>query len=545
MGTINPTTPNIQSGTSQTFSVSGIASPVWTLEGLGSLTQLGVFTAPGSAGSSLIRAHSSFWNYVNSTFYSTNADDTLTKNATSGGYYSQAKSNGLLNAIGDYVEFTAARTNPYWVGVENDAGTHRVVFASSSNPNFLMTYHPSGNANYTISSWMLGDLIRMEIISGGYLRVSVNGTVVHTTTYSFTGANLRFIQDGDLTNGTIIKVPKMSASGYSEVSTTVTYFAPLPYGFDQTGTELFCEANLMTQTNGSTVSSFTDQSVNNRHLTAASSQPTFQTGVINSKPVIRNTGSQNPLVNNSTFTFRCGWILAKYNGSSFPDYKGLLTDTISQGILVGNNTGTNFFDFLTDFYEFRTNDRIYPASAAPAPMNAFNLIFFRFWRNITVSGIQLFQDRTFTTRKWAGDVALLILASRNFSEQEIRSKSAAIAAGYNLTIADVYPYQADLRGVQQTPSQSVNFYDPPEGDRISEVLSDPKRELDLKFSSRRSDEVAAMKTFHAAHYGPALPCFYRNYNVTPPEDIEGYIDSPYELEGGLNNFNYSFTILEK
>lgn len=545
MGTITPTTPSIAAGASQTFSVSGITSPVWTLEGLGSLTQLGVFTAPGSAGSSLIRAHSSFWNYVNSTYFSTNSDDTLTKNATSGGYYSQAKSNGQLNAVGDYVEFIAARTNPYWVGVENDAGTHRVVFASSANPTFLMTYHPSGNANYTISSWTAGDVIRMEIISGGYLRVSVNGTVIHTTTYTFTGANLRFIQDGDLTTSTIIKVPKMVASNYSEVQTTITYFAPLPYGFEQEGTELFAEANMMTQTNGSTVSSFTDQSINGRHLVAASSQPTFQTNVINSKPIIRNSGSQNPLVNNSTFTFRCGWILAKYNGSTFPDYKGLLTDTNLQGILVGSNAGTNFFDFVTDYFEFRTNDRIYPASAAPAPMSAFKLIFFRFWRNITVSGIQLFQDRTFTARKWNGDVALLILSSRNYTEAEIRSRSAAIAAGYALTLADVYPYQADRNGLQQNSSQSVNFYDPPEGDRISEVIGDIKREIDMKFTSRRTPEMAAMKSFHNSHYAAAVPFLYRNYNVVPPEDIEGYIDSPYQLEGSLNNYNYSFGFKER
>lgn len=91
----------------------------------------------------------------------------------------------------------------------------------------------------------------------------------------------------------------------------------------------------------------------------------------------------------------------------------------------------------------------------------------------------------------------------------------------------------------------MNFYDPPEGSRISEALDDPKRELDLKFSARRLAEVKAMKAFHNSHYAAAVECIYRDYDVIPPEDISGYIDSPFQASGAVNDWAYAFKFKEK
>ncbi len=340
----------------------------------------------------------------------------------------------------------------------------------------------------------------------------------------------------------------LGATDQQTLSITIEEAPPLPYGFTQEGVELFCEANQMSQSNGTNATSFTDISLHSRHLTAPDTYPTFQTNVINSKPVIRWNGSQKPLSVTASFRIRCGWILAKFNGTSFSDYKGLLSDLINQGILVSNNNETNWFNLGYELFEYRLNDRIYPESAMPAPMNEFKLIFFRFWKDFEVSGIRLGQDRDVTGRKWNGDVPLLILCSGetfSYNEEYIRARSEAIASAYALTLANVYPYQADKRGTPERPVQSVNFYDPPEGDRISEVLDDAKRELALVFTSRLRKEAQAMKAFHATHYAQALPCIYRNYKMTPPEDLEGYIDSPYEMDGYDNNFSYKFTFKEK
>ncbi|MEZ5421859.1 MAG: hypothetical protein R2682_02035 [Pyrinomonadaceae bacterium] len=327
--------------------------------------------------------------------------------------------------------------------------------------------------------------------------------------------------------------------------------ALLPVGTNS-GCELYCEAQTLGLSNGASVASFTDQSGKARDLTAASSRPTFQTAVLNGKAVVRWSGSQNPLVNAASIPgVRCGWIVAKYTGATFAiDYPGLLTSMLWHSLLLGTPTGGNlFFDPQlidpTQKFEFRSNDRIYAHDAAPGPMNAFKLIFFRLWNPITMDGISLGQDRDFTARKWLGDVALAALYSRTFTEEEIRAYTKVLADNFALTLADVYEYQADTTGHDESPEQAVNFYDPPEGDRISEAIDDSKRVIDLKFSAAGQEEVKYMKAFHAGHYPTATPFFYRDYRVTPPEDIECYFDSQYELAGYGNDSGYAFTVRER
>lgn len=308
--------------------------------------------------------------------------------------------------------------------------------------------------------------------------------------------------------------------------------------------ELYCEPQAQGVADGQAAFSMTDYSGKNRHLTEPGNPPVFKTNILGGKSVVRFSGEE-PLKNADVFTVNCGWIVAGYNGAIFPDYKGLLSGVVSQDVLTGNTGGNTFFDFQIPFYEFRSNDRIYPAVNAPAPMNEFKIIFFRFWKPVIMGGVQLGQQRGFTDRRWLGDVALVALYSRNFCESDIRMYSNILAANFGLALADVYPYQADSRNTPETVEQSVNFYDPPEGDRISEVLSGAKRVLELKFSTRRTSEIEAMKAFHNSHYAQALPFIYRNYKSIPPSDIEGYIDSPYELDGAVNNFSYAFRIRER
>ncbi len=328
--------------------------------------------------------------------------------------------------------------------------------------------------------------------------------------------------------------------------------ALLPIGTNS-GCELYYEAESLGLGDGTSVASFTDQSGKSRHLTAASSRPTFETGEINGKAVVRWNGSANPLTNAASIAgVRCGWIVAKYAGATWAaDYPGLLSTLSSYGVLIGLPTGGTAWFNLDSLatpakVEARSNDRIYPASLMTGPMNAFKLIFFRYWgTRPTFDGVSLGQDRAFTARKWNGDVALLALYSRDFTEEEIRTYSKAVAANFALTLADVYEYTADVGGHDENPEQPINFYDPPEGDRISEAFGDSKRIIDLKFSAANETEIKYMKTFHAAHYPTATPFIYRDYRVTPPEDIEGYFDSQYQLAGANNDNAYGFTFRER
>lgn len=311
--------------------------------------------------------------------------------------------------------------------------------------------------------------------------------------------------------------------------------------------ELYIEPQLDTiYAPGQPAGYFADYSGKNRAMVADSDYPFYSTPALNGKAAIAWLGANKPLKNSAVFPVHCGWIVARYGGAAFSTYNGLLTDLNSIGVLVGNGNGsTNFYDFGIEFYEFRSNDRIHPASNAPAPMNAWRVIFFRFWSPVVFNGVQLGQQFGLTDRKWSGSVALLALYSRSFIESDIRRYSKVISDNFALPLADVYPYQADTDGVQENPAQSVNFYQPPEGERISEVLGNPKRVLDLKFSSADQKELQTMKSFHAAHYAPALRTVYRDYRVTPPEDIEGYIDSQYQADGANNDFSYGFRFKEK
>jgi hypothetical protein len=320
----------------------------------------------------------------------------------------------------------------------------------------------------------------------------------------------------------------------------------LPTGTNS-GCELYCDANDLSLTDGASVTTFTDQSGHGRDLAVSTSKPTFKTGVINGKSVISWNGSQNPLTNATVLSnLKCGWIVAKYNGATFAtEYRGLLSGLATFDLLTGAVGETEFFDFGLDKLEFRSNDRIYPQASAPGPMNAFKIIFFRWWKGGALDGISLCQQRTFTARLWNGDVAFLYLSSRDFTEEELRANHKILAANFALSLADVYEYQADVNGHEETPEQAINFYDPPEGDRISEAITDSKRVIDLKFSVANETEVKYMKAFHAAHYPTATPFIYRDYRVTPPEDIEGYFDSQYELAGANNEFQYGFSFRER
>lgn len=297
-----------------------------------------------------------------------------------------------------------------------------------------------------------------------------------------------------------------------------------------------------------------DHSGKGRHLLSYNGgEPVNYNNQIAGRSVISWNGSNNALRNSSVITVQCGFLVLSITESTFSDYARILTDLGGKNILIGDQGSTNFYNLfypgsIFELFEFRSNDRIYPQSAQPAPMNTYRIIFFRFWKPITMNGINVGQEPANGTRRARMNLALLALYSADnpyTCESDLRAAMRALAAAYGLTIqANVYPYQADKSDSSETIAQSVNIYDPPEGNRIAEVLGNPKRVLDLKFSFRRQDEVKAMKTFHSNYY-PDVPCIYRNDKMLPPEDVEGYIDSLYELGGAGNNLNYGFRFKEK
>lgn len=314
---------------------------------------------------------------------------------------------------------------------------------------------------------------------------------------------------------------------------------------DEDSWEFYGEPGLLPANDGDVVPLF-DYSGNGRSLAiTGTTAPILKTNVVNGKSVIRFNSSTDPLANTANINIRCGFVVSKYSASTFPSYAGLLSGLNNIDVLTGNSGDTKFFNFNHLKYDFRSNDRIYPANQAIAPMNVFQITFFKFWQgSIPLDGIQLGRQRTLN-RKWIGDIGLLALTNRNLDEDIIADYTKKIATHFNLTMADVYPYQADIGGHNEEPEIAVNFYDPPEGNRISEVISPLKQSLDLKFSSADQVEIDFFKPFFTSHYQTGLPFIYRDYRFTPPRDVEGYFDAPYEISGEGNNFAYGFKVREK
>ncbi len=536
MATISPASANLQPNETQQFTQSGISSPVWTLDGNGTLNQSGLYAAPNGVASSLIRVHSAIWNYVSNS-WTKNPDDSLTATGNAN-YFGAAKSNVLLNNVGDFVIFRTMAPYPYWVGLENDAGTERCVLAAVYGGK-LAEFHPNGNYQSPPVTYAPNQSWKMEIIAGGYIQVSRDATVVYTSINTYLNNNLRFSQDGVSNAGTIFPVPYFSASNYSEATANGVVSPPIL--LTKSGLELYCESNTLSLTDNTSVSSFTDLSGKGRNLTASSNQPVFKT----SDSRIQWNGTQSALKNTAQFQLNCGFILAKYDSATFADYNGLISDCGDVGIIAGNTGGNTLFNFNHSLYEFRMNDRIYPSSSAPGPMNNFRLLFFKFWTPIQLNGIQIGDDRNFSGRKWNGSVKLVALYSRHFCERDIRAMAKTIADAYSLTLADVFPYQADYAS-EFVSSKKVLRSGNDEFGSVTRVKRGKKQKFKLNFTNRSQNELDSSDTYLDTHH-PELPFVYRNYAFIPPRDTEvlSLSDEVGKSSNGVNLWNYSFEAREK
>lgn len=540
--TVIPASVILKNNYVKQFYATGITSPVWTLYGPGSLDQYGIYVAPPTGwGDCVAEAASSFWLSTNATNLQRNSDDSLTV-LHADWMWQQAESNPNITQPGDYFEVEVYEPVCYVLQAAN--ATRDKVFGLQSG----CVYEAFGGSPLIGpgNSFAIGDIVRIEKLIDNRLRVLKNGVSLGTSVNQFTfPVHLELGLSAITDLGRVIKKPKARGDGITNyTSAQAAIFIQPELLTPAEGCELYCEPQLLSSPSGTPITNLPDVSGNHRHLTAASPAPVLQTNVLGGKSVLRFNESQPPK-NPAAFPVRCGWMVVKYDGPYFPVYTGLLTGYQYAAVLVGNIFNTIFYYFLDKFFEIRSNDRIYPASNAPAPMQQYRIIFFRYWNGpVQMDGVQLGTDRDFTSRLWKGDVALLALYSRDFTEEEVRASTRRIADNFNLPIADVYPYQADTSDTTETPARSVNVYDPPEGARIVEVLDDPRRLLELKFSVADQAEVRTMQDYHHNHY-PEVPCIYRDYRFTPPEDIEGYIDSPYELDGSKNDFEYSFRFKEK
>jgi hypothetical protein len=534
---ISPSTVQLEPNQTQQFTQSGIGSPVWSVFGLGTINQSGLFTAGSS--SSIVIAHEPAWASVNAATWTKQTDDSLVSTGSLD-YFGSAISAGKLNATGDWCQAKLPYRTGYspnkW-GILNLSNTFGVYLEYGLSIREVAT-------GYSVASSLsatANDIFTFTVNSGGKIEVKQNGTLIFTSVNSFTGLSLPFYSSCDYASGVVQTVPRFNASNsnYTSVEAVATVL-PLIL-LTRTALELYCQSNTLSLTDNAAVSSFADLSGKGRNLTASSNQPVFK--VEDNR--IQWNGSQSALKNTQSFQLNCGFILAKYDSATFADYNGLLSDSDNIGIIAGNTGGNTLFNFGHSLYEFRSNDRIYPASAAPAPMNNFKLLFFKFWTPITVNGIQIGDDRNFSGRKWNGSVKLVALYSRHFCEKEIRATAKTISDAYSFTLADVFPYQADTAS-DFISSKKVLRSGNDEYSSVMRVKRGKKEKFKLNFTNRSQLEKDLYLAFWDSHH-PELPFIVRDYTNIPPRDTEvlSLSDEVSKSPSSVNLWNYAFEVKEK
>jgi hypothetical protein len=547
MPSILPSSLQMAINQTQQFAASGIGSPVWSLTGSGVLTQTGLFTASAS-GESIIVAHEAAWDSVDTGVWSRQADDSLISN---GGinYFNSAISKGKLNSVGDWCKaklpFLGGFSPNKW-GIFNIANTRGVYLDTGP----WIREVASGYSVATSITAAVGDVFEFRLNGANKIEVSRNGTSIFTSVNSFNGLNLPFYTSCDYSSGVRQLVPRFNSdnAAYSSVEAVVEVLPDVLLPRD--GCELYIDANLETYSNGANVATAKDFSLKNRNLTALSTFPTFATNVVNSKAVYRFSGNQNPLKNAASFNIVCGWMVVKHDLATFPSgsdgYEGFLTDCNTGGILVGEAATSRFFDFMNPSFEIRSNDSIKESSNAPAPMQEFRLIFFRFWKGgIILNGVQIGQDRLDTARQLDGDVAFLALYSRDFCESDIRKYSKSVADYFGLTLADVFPYVADSASPQVVSKKILRSGNDIFG-KTSRVKRGKKRLQTLSFTTRTQSEKDAAEAFWDDHH-PEVEFVVRSYANIPPRDTTVFTtnDGFNENDRAINLWDYGLEVKEK
>lgn len=313
----------------------------------------------------------------------------------------------------------------------------------------------------------------------------------------------------------------------------------MPTTLEATGLELLLEENTL---GSGSVSSWTDQSTKGRTLTATAPQPVVTSPAINGKKAVTWNGSANPLVYNGVFPVRCGFMVCKT--AAFTNYNGLLSSPLNYAILEGKATGTEFFNNLYDYFEYRKNDLGFHADRMLAPVDEWSILFFHFHETTILEGIQIGQDRNQTNRKLNGSVALLALYSSDLSEEQIAANTGSIAFSYQIPIADVFPYCGD-RAESKTYGKIVLTDGQPEP--LTSVKRGIRKKIDGSFSDRMGLEFRRARDFWDKHY-PSKTFVYRDRTTKPFEDtivaiLEG---TEFEDKGGRNALkNYGMTLVER
>lgn len=198
------------------------------------------------------------------------------------------------------------------------------------------------------------------------------------------------------------------------------------------------------------ITTVTDASGNGRHLAGpASNKPTYVLSGIGTRPVIRFSGSDDPLTftpSSGTLNIKDMVILTKYapaSGSVFTDFNGLVSNTANDDpMLIGDSGTGKFYDYdppAPADNAYRKDWTFFAETNMQAPINTFGAIQYsqtggqNFNSN---SGLQIGKDRNFAARTWKGDIADMMFFSTVLSADERRRVKLYLDLKFNRWLSD-------------------------------------------------------------------------------------------------------------
>ncbi|MGK5082856.1 CUB domain-containing protein [Bdellovibrionota bacterium FG-1] len=307
-----------------------------------------------------------------------------------------------------------------------DSGGPSGNYSDSENCGFLIQLGAGHTVGLSFSSFSLeegSDFIKI------YDGTNASGTPLHTGN-GFTGANLPS------------SVAAQSGSLYLVMTTDSSVTRP---GFKATWSEfqissvagqlLWLKADSLSLNDGDGVATWTDSSANHNDATQGTldRQPIFKTNIVNGRPVIRFSNTNNTYLGLTTqlTTVRTAFIVTKYSGAAL-NYLFLLGDSGAYHFHGAAGNGLFSSDYASASV-LNGSGYINGTATSVASMTrptSFATITLAMTGSTTVGYIA--QDRNMNDRSWDGDIAEIILYSTAVSDSDRILIEAYLRSKYSL-----------------------------------------------------------------------------------------------------------------
>lgn len=294
-----------------------------------------------------------------------------------------------------------------------------------------------------------------------------------------------------------------------------------------------------------------DYSGNNRTVTCgAGNAPVLTSNVLNGQPGWYFSGTRDPLTFSGNFSTYYAFLIGSFQDPTFTEYQGFLTGLSIGDLMISNNSADLMFDQGVATYDYRKNDVAYADNARKAPVSASHSVMELLMPpGMTMNGISIGQDRSFTARKLKGWFFDALLYSA-LPTDLMRFKCLQYAAmRYQIwpRILDgtaVFPFAAN-KSYTREHGRETYLSEPYEGDPKALVRGNFKSGYDLSFQLREQEEFDAAKAFYQAHH-PLTPFILRDYRFYPYRDTKVRFTTPIREQGSdvTYRFNYSFGVVE-